>query len=311
MIGVCCQWLESVQRPRSGDYHYVNAVDEHSLQLGRYAAGKYTPEHIRSTYLHNVNNLIRMLPRISQSGIRLFRISSSLFPLADKVDKVHWDNDVIRTQLKRVGDLVKSLQIRVTTHPGQFCVLSSDSDRVVENSFNELALHGWIFDVMGLDHSPHYAINIHGGKSDRSSRLIEQIKSLPQSVRSRLTLENDESAYSLIDLLGIHKETNVPVVWDSHHHTFNDDGVSMNDAYTLSRLTWPTGVTPLQHISNTEPSSKGGSFTERRKHSNMIHYIPDAQLQGLRDGTIACEIEAKMKNIAVDSMVNMFSLTRL
>jgi len=311
MIGVCCQWLERIKRPRSGDYQYVNVVDERSLQLGRYIAGKYTPEQISATYLHNINNLIRMLPRISRSGIRLFRISSSLFPLADKVDRAHWDNDAVRTQLKCVGDIIKSLQLRVTTHPGQFCVLSSDSDRVVENSFNELALHGWIFDVMGLDRSPQYAINIHGGKSDRSSRLIEQIKSLPQSVSSRLTLENDESAYSLIDLLTVHKETGVPVVWDSHHHTFNDDGISLSDAYTLSRLTWPSGVMPLQHISNTEPSSSDGSFTERRKHSNMIHYIPDAQLQGLRDGNVACEIEAKMKNIAVDHMVNIFGLTRL
>lgn len=309
MIGVCCQWLESFKRPRSGDTQYVNVVNERSLQLGRYVAGKYSYEQIFATYRHNVQNLIRMLPRISMSGIRLFRISSSLFPLVDKVDKSTWDNDEIRNLLRDVGDIVKRTGIRITTHPGQFCVLSSDSDRVVENSFNELSFHGWVFDTMGLDRSPKYAINIHGGKSDRSERLIEQIKSLPQSVSSRLTLENDESAYSLVDLLSVHKETGVPVVWDSHHHVFNDDGITLDDAYTLAKLTWPSGITPLQHISNTEPAARGGSFTERRKHSNMIHYIPDSQLQGLRDDTVACEIEAKMKNIAVVDMANMFSLS--
>lgn len=311
MIGVCCQWLEKVKRPRSGDYHFVNSVNERSLQLGRYVAGKYTPEQIRSTYLHNVNNLIRMLPLISSLGISLFRISSSLFPLADRVDRSLWDNDIIRARLRSVGDIVKSRSMRVTTHPGQFCVLSSDSDRVVENSFNELALHGWIFDAMGLDQSPYYAINIHGGKSGRSSRLIEQIKSLPRSVASRLTLENDESAYSLIDLLHVHRETGVPIVWDSHHHTFNSDDLTLDEGFKLSMLTWPAGIMPLQHISNTEPDHINGSFTDRRKHSNMIHYIPECQLEALRNNTVACEIEAKMKNIAVDNMVNMFHLPRL
>lgn len=308
-VGVCCQWLEKRVRPRSGDVEYVNSFDERSLQLGRFEQGKYTPEMIKGTYVHNARRLSEMLPIVHRSGIKLFRISSAMFPLADKVDQSLLKNDEVRKYLTIAGDFIRANGMRVTTHPGQFCVLSSDSDSVVEKAFVELSIHGWMFDEMGLDKSPKYAINIHGGKSDRSSRLIEQVLSLPENVRKRLTLENDETAYSLIDLLSVFKETSVPVVFDSHHHVFNDGELSMEDAHMLSCETWPKDVKPLQHLSNTQPGLEGGSFTEKRKHSDMIHYVPVPQLGALRNDEIDVEVEAKMKNISVIKLMSEFAIS--
>lgn len=310
MLGVCCHWLKSHVQPRTGNTVLINEMSERTLQLGRFQRGAYTDEQIRATYISNIKNLAAMIPKVSAAGIRLFRISSSLFPLADKVPRDTWDNAVVRAELQRAGAAAISRGIRLTTHPGQFCVISSDSDRVVENSFIELALHGWVFDAMGLPRSPHAAINIHGGKGDRHSRLVDGIRSLPQSVRSRLTLENDESAYSVVDLLPVYKETGVPIVWDSHHHTFNDGELTADEAFNVTQLTWPKGVIPLQHISNTEPSLLNGSFIDRRKHSDYIHHVPDCQLRGLRDDTIAVEVEAKHKNLSVDLMASMFNIPK-
>lgn len=308
MLGICCHFLREETKPRSGEKFYVNAMEERTLQLGRYRSGKYTPEMIQGTYVNNVKNLATMLPKIRKYGARLFRISSAMFPLADQVDRELWDNDEVKKWLKVAGEYVLANDMRVTTHPGQFCVLSSDSDSVVEKAFVELGIHGWMFDAMGLDHSPKWAINIHGGKGDRSSRLIEQIKSLPDNVRKRLTLENDENSYSVIDLLGVHQETGVPIVFDSHHHVFNDDDLTMPEAFDAACQTWTGGVRPLQHISNTEPSLVNGSLLDRRKHSDMIHYVPDPQLKALRDDTVDVEVEAKQKNLAVTKMSTDFSI---
>ena len=306
--GVCCHWLEEKTHPRSGKKEHVNVFEEKTLQLGRYRQGKYTPEMLRGTYVHNAKRLAEMLPKIHRAGIKLFRISSSLFPLADQVDKSLWNNPEVIKFLSEAGAFIKAKNMRVTTHPGQFCVLSSDSDAVVEKAFVELGIHGWMFDTMGLEQSPHFSINIHGGKSDRSSRLIEQIKSLPDNVRKRLTLENDESAYSVIDLLSVHEETGVPVVWDSHHHTFNPGHLTMEEAFDATVETWPAGVKPLQHLSNTEPSLINGNFMDRRKHSDMIHYVPDVQLLALRDDKVDVEIEAKNKNLSVFDLRAKFAI---
>lgn len=308
MLGICCHFLKEETKPRSGKVHLVNEMEEKVLQLGRYRSGKYTPDQIKGVYINNVKRLAEMLPKIRRHGIRLFRVSSALFPLSDQVDRTLWDNPQVIAHLKTAGDFVKANEMRVSTHPGQFCVLSSDSDSVVEKAFVELEIHGWIFDKMGLPHSPQYAINIHGGKKDRASRLIEQIKSLPDHVRKRLTLENDESAYSVVDLLHVHQETGVPIVFDSHHHTFNEDNLTMEEAHNVTKETWPKDVKPLQHISNTDPSLINGNFQDRRKHSDMIHYIPQPQLLGLQNDDIDVEVEAKLKNIAVFDMVKKFNV---
>lgn len=308
MLGICCHFLKEETKPKSGVKHLVNEMDERTLQLGRYNSGKYTEEQIRSTYLNNVRNLAQMLPKIRKHGVRLFRISSAMFPLADKVDRELWDNEEVRKILRFAGDFIKANDMRVTTHPGQFCVLSSDSDAVVENAFKELSIHAWLFDSMGLDHSPKYAINIHGGKADRSSRLIEQIKSLPDNVRKRLTLENDETCYDVIQLLDVYQKTEVPIVFDSHHFTFNTGGLTMEEAHAATMETWPDKIRPLQHISNTDPSLVEGSFSDRRKHSDMIHYVPEPQLQSLRDDVIDVEVEAKLKNVSVFKMAQDFQV---
>jgi UV DNA damage endonuclease len=307
MLGVCCQWLEERTKPR-GKVELVNAMDEKTLQLGRYNDGKYQPEQIKSVYLNNVKNLCNMLPKIADKGIRLFRISSALFPLADQVDRSLWDNDDIKSILRESGDFIKNTGMRVSTHPGQFCVISSDSDKVIQNSIRELEIHGWLFDMMGLERSPFYAINIHGGKANRMLKLTEQIRLLPDSVRKRLTLENDEMSYSVSDLIEVSSQTGVPIVWDSHHHTFNDGNLSMEDAMNVASQTW-NGIKPLQHISNTEPELAGGSFIERRKHSDMIHYVPPVQLHALRNNLVDVEVEAKLKNLSVLKMSKDFSIS--
>jgi len=286
-----------------------NAMDERTLQLGRYRTGKYSAEQISGTYEHNVRALNEMLPRIARSGVKLFRISSAMFPLADQVSESLWKgNEALSRALVRTGQIINEHGLRVTTHPGQFCVLSSDSDSVMKKAIIELDIHAWMFDTMGLDRSPRYAINIHGGKSGRSEALIRRINDLPDSIRYRMTLENDESGYSVIDLLDVHKETGVPVVFDTHHHVFNDDSLSMEEAMYATMETWPDGIRPLQHISNTEPGLEGGSFADRRKHSNMIHYVPDVQLKFLKESKIDVEVEAKHKNLAVFDMAKKFDI---
>lgn len=308
MLGICCHYIKEEFTPKTGQKKIVNQMEERTLQLGRYKSGKYTDEQIKLTYVNNVKNLSLMLPKIRKTGVKLFRISSAMFPLADQVSKSLWDNEEVKKHLRDAGSFIRENGMRVTTHPGQFCVLSSDSDAVVEKAFVELSIHGWMFDAMGLDQSPNYAINIHGGKSDRSSRLIDQIKSLPDNIRKRLTLENDENSYNVVDLLAVHQATETPIVFDSHHAVFNDGSITMEEAFHASLETWPKGITPLQHISNTEPDLANGSTTERRKHSNMIHYVPQCQLDALRDNTVDVEVEAKLKNIAVFKMSKDFNI---
>lgn len=309
-LGLCCQWVEpKIKRDKSVEYK--NIINEKSLQLGRFKDKKYSLTHISSTYHNNVDEHLNIIPKLVSNNIRSFRLSSSLFPLFEFNSDWIVKDEILSFKLKKLGDLFKQNNIRVTTHPGQFCIINSDSEHVIKNSISELSYHAWMFDQMGLPNTPEAAINIHGGKRGNTDKLIETIKALPDNIRSRLTLENDERCFSVKQLLVVNKETGTPIVFDSHHHQFNQDGLSSDEACSYAALTWKRyGIEtkPLQHISNTQPGFETGSFTERRKHSDYIHYVPDCQLKLAQKNLIDLDVEAKMKNLAIFKMRKDFNI---
>lgn len=295
------------KKKRDGSIEYINAMDEKSLQLGQYNLGKYSKEKILSTWLHNIISFEKCLDVIIKDGIRSMRVSSNLFPLCD-FEKDLLEDEQISKQLKKIGDKFKSHQMRVTTHPSQFVVLSSLNPNVIKNSIEQLKHHAWIFDKMELDESPYYSINIHGGVRDQKKILCSSIEQLPDNIRKRLTLENDESSYNVKDLFEIYKSTNTPICFDSHHHTFNDASLSGEDAMGLAGLTWGS-YTPMTHLSNTEPSMVNGSFKDKRKHSDFVHYIPEYQRIANNNKSIDIDFEFKQKNLAIFEAIKNFEIT--
>lgn len=305
-LGLCCMWVEP-RTKRDGTIVYENIINEKLLQLGAYKDGKYDRARILDTYRGNVKEILRIIPKLIEHDIKSFRLSSSLFPLYEFCGHIARNDEQVKSDLATAGRLFKEAGIRVTTHPGQFCVISSDKDSVIQNSIRELEYHAWIFDSMGFDHSPFYAINIHGGKADRADRLVEVIQTLPENVRKRLTLENDEKCYNVRQLLNISNRTNIPVVLDTHHYTFGMDDLSIDEAFSESIRTW-NGIKPLQHISNTEVGQENAAFNQRRAHSQLIRYINPLQLEAIRGNLIDVDVEAKLKNIALLKMREDFQI---
>jgi UV DNA damage endonuclease len=305
-LGICCQWLES-RTKRDGTIVYENIINEKLLQLGAYKDGKYDRTRILDTYRGNVKEILRIIPKLIEHNIKSFRLSSSLFPLYEFCGDIARNDEQVKNDLAIAGRLFKTAGIRVTCHPGQFTVISSDKDSVVQNSIKELEYHAWVFDMMGFDQTPYYAINIHGGKSDRSERIVDVFSTLPANVKNRLTLENDEKCYNVSQLLEISNKTGIPVVFDSHHYRFNDNDIDFDSAFSECCKTWGA-ITPLQHISNTEAGKENGSFNERRSHSDYITSVPELQLFAVRENKIDLDVEAKMKNFALLKMRKEFEI---
>jgi UV DNA damage endonuclease len=306
MLGLCCQFIQPVVK-RTGNVVYKNIIEEKILQLGACKLGKYSQQRIRSTYHHNVDQHIKLVPKLVELNIHSFRLSSNLFTLWELNNQMIKDDAILVNKLAKLGKLFSDNDIRVTTHPGQFTVLSSDNANVVKNSISELEYHAWVFDQMGLPQSAYAAINIHGGKANRSKSIISVYRSLPDNIRRRLTLENDEKCYNVSQLMDIHAKCGVPVVFDSHHYTFNTGDMSFADAFDCSGSTWGS-IKPLQHISNTEPGMENAAFNQRRAHSQYIHRIPDMQLDAMRNNTIDVDVEAKHKNLALLDMRKQFNI---
>lgn len=303
-LGLCCQWLELDSRDR-----LKNTLVSKSLQLGRFQKGQYSDQRIKDTYLANLRSLLEALPKVIAAGIRSMRVSSSMFPLHDRVPEELWNNTETLDLLAEIGGVAISNKMRITSHPDQFCVLSSDSETTVKNSLVIIEHHAWVFDCMGLPQTPYYAINVHGGKSNRIASLSRGIQRLNASARKRLTLENCEFAYSVAELKKASDQTGVPIVFDSHHHKFRTSDLSGEDAMMLAMSTWGD-IKPLTHLSNTKEDCRHSKNPrERRKHSDFIYEIPEYQRLAHESGAIDIDIEAKKKNVAIRNMVNQFPIS--
>ena len=253
-------------------------------------------DYVSELALANSKDIIKILEWNRMNGINFFRLSSAIIPWGDHIDLTQLkDYKEIKRELKKAGDFAKFHNMRITSHPGPFCVLTSPKESVVLNSIADLELHGKIFDMMGLSKTPYNKINIHcngvyGDKKSAMDRFITNYGRLSNSVKKRLTIENDDKAsmYSVKDLMYIHQKTGIPIVFDYHHHKFCTGDLSEEQALQLASTTWPKGITPVVHYSESKPGNKP------QAHSDYIESLPNTY-----DLDVDIMVEAKAKELAI------------
>ncbi|HEY9664177.1 MAG TPA: UV DNA damage repair endonuclease UvsE, partial [Allocoleopsis sp.] len=221
---------------------------------------------LRELYTDNLHRLDNAISFCTEQSIHLYRLSSALFPFADEPIGIAVLTE-LASPMQQIGERARHLGIRLVLHPDQFVVLNSDRPDVIENSIKILTAHARTFDLLGLPQSPWSLMNIHGGKGDRADRLVRVIHELPTTIRSRLTLENDEHTYSAQEILDICRAAKIPMVFDAHHHVIHEQVDSYNhpsiaEMVHAARTTWEVPEWQLVHISNGDQS-----FTDPR-HSD-------------------------------------------
>jgi UV DNA damage endonuclease len=252
--------------------------------------------------LQNTKDLFEIIKWNNENGFDFFRITSNLFPwcseykLEDMPD--HWE---IAGILGEIGKYVDEHKMRITSHPGPFNVLTSPHPHVVENCINDLSIHGEVFDMMGLSRTPYNKINIHiggayGDKKSAMERFCTNFHRLPNSVKSRLTVENDDKAtmYSVVDLYeGVYKVIGIPIVFDYHHHKFCTGGLSEEDALEVAISTWGD-IIPVVHYSESRSKEYEDDKIRPQAHSDYVYdYI------NTYNNEVDIMVEAKAKELAV------------
>ena len=259
-------------------------------------------DYVSELTLLNARDIIKILQWNKANKINLFRLSSAIVPWGDKLDLTQLkDYKAIKAALKEAGDYATANGIRITSHPGPFVVLTSPKDTVVHNAICDLELHGKIFDMMGLSKTHYNAINIHcngvyGDKQSAMDRFCENFNKLSDSVKTRLTVENDDKAtmYSVKDLMYLHKKVDIPIVFDYHHHQFCTGDLTEEAALKLAATTWPEGITQLTHYSESKALHENNSKIKPQAHADYINKLPDTY--GI---DIDIEVEAKAKELAI------------
>ena len=262
--------------------------------------------------LENVRDLFEIIKWNVKNGIKVFRTSSDMFPWASEYNVEDMpDYNKISNILKGCGTYAKQNGLRITSHPGPFNVLVSPNPKVVQNTITDLELHGKVFDMMGLELSPYNKINIHcngvyGDKIAAMDRFCENFEKLSDSVKKRLTVENDDKAsmYSVKDLMYIHHKIGIPIVFDYHHHQLCTGDLTEQQALILAVSTWnKSGVKPVVHYSESKALHENDTKLKPQAHSDYITNLPDTY-----NIDVDVMVEAKAKELAILPFINELTI---
>jgi UV DNA damage endonuclease len=331
-IGFCCKWV-----PPDGDPLAARAMNQTSAAvtgLARRERGEAVGR-LLEVVRHNLGALARQLHWLATRppGERMMRIVSSLLP-AYTHPATRWIylepavRALVEDGLAGCGEVARAHGIRLSMHPGQFCVLATLSEKALQNSLDEIAYHVDMMRWLGLAggwHPRGAHVNVHGGARAAGIEAFRaSLRRLSSGARGLLTVENDETSFGLDDLLPLADE--LPLVLDLHHHWTWTGGerIEPDDPRIATvKASW-RGVRPVAHLSAPRQelladapadalpdygALTGAGVTPRdlRAHSDRL---TNRALNAWAIRHLAwadLEIEAKHKNLAVRDLAEQLA----
>ncbi len=193
---------------------------------------------------------------LKKQDITMYRMSSDIAPYVTHPDmrQFHGQIQECNLELRELGQIARQQGLRLSFHPSQFVVLNSPDRVLVDKSIWDLTVQAEMLDCMELGPEAVLIIHVGGTYGDRESgraRWIETYHRLPEPVRRRLVLENDDIRYSAADVLAIHDHTGVPLIFDYQHFWCNNtEGLELRPTLERFVRSWPAGVRPKIHYSS-------------------------------------------------------------
>lgn len=272
-------------------------------------------KYVEELGLANARDIAKMVRWNERYGIKFMRLSSEMFPFASHEEYGYELAPFAADTLAKVGKVIAELGHRVTTHPGQFTQLGSPRKSVIDNAIRDLVYHDEMLSLLKLppqqDRDAVMVMHLGGAFGDKPAaieRFRENYAALPQSVKNRLVLENDDVVWSTHEVLPLCQELNIPFVLDFHHHNILFDATKIRegtkdivDMFPAILETWSRkNITPKMHYS--EPCPDAVTNRSRRKHSPRVMTLPPCP------DTMDLMIEAKDKEQAVFELMRTFKL---
>lgn len=252
--------------------------------------------YVSQLALANVRDLHEVIRWNIAHGMRVFRISSEIFPWMTEYRFAQLpDFTEIRQRLEAIG----REPIRLTVHPGPFNKLAG-SGLTLTRTVVDLEQHSELFDHMGLEPSHENKINIHvggsyGDKPDTLRRFAANFQTrLSENLRRRLTVENDDKpgVFSTRELVPLHEMTGIPLVFDYLHHSLHPGGWTEEEAFRAAHATWHDAI-PVFHYSDSRRTWEDPT-ARLEAHSDWIHGVPNTYGE-----VVDLMFETKMKERSV------------
>jgi UV DNA damage endonuclease len=257
-IGFCCKWLND---PSECGGMKVNAVDR-DLN-GRSTTMRWLREHPAEAEQrqwdimnHNTTAAVKLIERVATlpPNRRMVRLGSEMLQGYTEKDWIDWwQRREIQDHLEKIfapiGETARRLDVRLSFHPGQFCVLASENPGIVERSIQEFEYHADMARWMGYGKTfQDFKINVHISGKRGPAGIIDTLGRLSPEARNCITIENDENSWGVDSSLELAEHC--ALVLDIHHHWIRTgDYIQPTDDRVLRIVDSWRGVRPAMHYS--------------------------------------------------------------
>jgi len=324
-IGFACKWIDGPSQingiKQKDNCKQYNTGSTTVAWLNRQTK-EVAEQKLWDLMVGNIEATRKLVEKVGtlDESLRMVRLSSDILPVyTESTWSRYWRDPDVRAYCERaflqVGDLARQNNVRLSMHPGQFTVLASESDDIVNRSIEEFEYHADMVRWRGYGKSfQDFKINVHIAGRRGPDGIRAAHKRLSVEARNCITIENEENAWGLDDCLTISDV--VPIVMDIHHHWVREGAYIAPQDDRVQRVidSW-RGVRPTCHYSISREDILVGHCTETapdykallesgykkaklRAHSNFYWNTPvNKWALSFRDNfDIMCE--SKAKNLA-------------
>jgi len=268
-------------------------------------------EKLMSLISYNLNSLENIIDYNIKNNIKLFRITSDLIPFGSSTaNTIPWW-DIFSSDLTRIGEKVKRSGMRVSMHPGQYTVLNSPREDVVNRAVEDLNYHTKVLDSMLLNSNHKIVLHIGGvydNKEQAMERFITNYSYLDERVKERLVIENDDKSYNIKEVLEIGMRMDIPVICDNLHNEINSYNSEKDVIYWINecKKTWKDkdGHQKI-HYSQQDPLKRTGSHSYTIAIDEFLDFY-----ENLGREDIDIMLEVKDKNLSALKCINCTSIDK-
>jgi UV DNA damage endonuclease len=331
-IGFCCKWIdhpaECAGRKPTSESRDLN---------GRSTTMRWLREHKNEAEQrqwdimnHNAAAALRMVERVGSlpEHLRMVRLGSEMLQGYTEPDWIAWWQQAdVQRHLEQIfapiGERARQLGVRLSFHPGQFCVLASVNENIVERSIEEFEYHADMARWMGYGKSfQDFKINVHISGRQGPEGVRKVLGRLSPEARNTITIENEENSWGLDDCLTLGDV--VPIVLDIHHHWCREGEYLDPNSDRVKRVldSW-RGVRPAMHYSvsredvlvghdpdvlpdMTQLLAQGHKKQKLRAHSDFYWNRAVNAWAASFSSNFDIQCESKGKNLARDQFVETF-----
>ncbi len=279
-LGFACKWIDDpsqVDGIKPTDPAKIYNTGSTTVAWLNRQSRDVAEQKLWDLMVQNISSIERLVERVGQlnENLRMVRLSSDILPVyTESTWCRYWRRSDVRLYAERafarVGALARERDVRLSFHPGQFTVLASDNDNIVNRSIEEFEYHADMIRWMGYGQKfQDFKCNVHIAGRRGAQGIRDVYDRLSPEARNTITIENEEMKHGLVDCLELYDL--VPIVLDIHHHFVREgEYINANDPRIQRILDGWRDVRPVIHYSISREDYLVGHDTKIKPDNNLL-----------------------------------------